>query len=168
LLNKVDLVSPEDLDAMESRIRSMNAAAKIYRTQNSVVDMDKVIAIGGFDLDRALEEDPNFTQQPRIEHPHDKEIQSVGINTPGDLDYERFDDWMRELLSTQGEDIFRMKGVLSFLGSQERFVFQGVHMLFDGRMDRPWRDGERRNSLVFIGRNLDREDLNAGFSACLA
>ena len=60
-----------------------------------------------------------------------------------------------------------MKGVLSFHDSEERFVFQGVHMLFDGRMDRPWREGERSNSLIFIGRNLNREALQAGFSACL-
>ena len=60
-----------------------------------------------------------------------------------------------------------MKGVLSFSESSERYVFQGVHMLFDGRKDRPWREGERSNSLIFIGRNLDREQLNKGFSECL-
>jgi G3E family GTPase len=60
-----------------------------------------------------------------------------------------------------------MKGILSFHGAKERYVFQGVHMLFDGRMDRPWREGERSNSLIFIGRNLNREQLNAGFNACL-
>ena len=60
-----------------------------------------------------------------------------------------------------------MKGVLSFDGQEERYVFQGVHMLFDGRMDRPWREGERSNSLIFIGRNLDREKLLEGFNACL-
>jgi G3E family GTPase len=58
---------------------------------------------------------------------------------------------------------------LSIAGEESRFVFQGVHMLFDGRPDRPWRDGEERtNSLIFIGRNLDREKLNRGFEACLA
>ena len=74
---------------------------------------------------------------------------------------------MRDLLANQDPDIFRMKGVLSVAGSKERYVFQGVHMLFDGRMDRPWREGERANSLIFIGRNLDRANLNAGFNACL-
>ena len=72
------------------------------------------------------------------------------------------------MLRTKGPDIFRMKGVLSIQGEAERFVFQGVHMLFDGRPDRPWGDEPRRNSLVFIGRNLDRDALNAGFRACLA
>lgn len=61
-----------------------------------------------------------------------------------------------------------MKGVLSIKGEAKRFVFQGVHMLFDGRPERPWGEQPRRNSLIFIGRNLDRAALNEGFKACLA
>jgi G3E family GTPase len=61
-----------------------------------------------------------------------------------------------------------MKGVLSMKGNPERFVFQGVHMLFDGRPDRPWGDEPRRNKLIFIGRKLDRELLTRGFRECLA
>ena len=167
LLNKIDLVSTDELDQLEERIHAMNSNAAIHRTRDSVVNLDSVLNIGGFDLDRALETDPNFTQHYRPDHPHDKEISSVGITTPGDLDHEKFHRWMHELLANRGSDIFRMKGVLSFKGSEERFVFQGVHMLFDGRMDRPWRKGERRNSLVFIGRSLDRDSLNEGFNSCL-
>jgi len=108
-----------------------------------------------------------FSREYKPDHEHDEDVTSVGINTPGDLDLEKFQSWLDKLLATQGPDIFRMKGVLSFVGMQERYVFQGVHMLFDGRIDRPWRDGERANSLIFIGRNLDRAALNAGFNACL-
>lgn len=92
---------------------------------------------------------------------------SVGITTPGDLNLEKFQVWLRELLANQGTDIFRMKGILSFQGMATRYVFQGVHMLFDGRPDRPWGDNPRRNSLIFIGRNLNRKELNTGFEACL-
>ena len=112
--------------------------------------------------------DARFVREYKPDHEHDEDVTSVGINTPGDLDLERFQAWLRALLANQGPDIFRMKGVLSFSGSDDRYVFQGVHMLFDGRTDRPWREGERSNSLIFIGRNLDREALNKGFSACLA
>ena len=109
----------------------------------------------------------SLTREYKPDHEHDEEVTSVAINTPGDLDLKEFNDWLQELLSKQGQDIFRMKGVLSFDGQEERYVFQGVHMLFDGRMDRPWREGERSNSLIFIGRNLDREKLLEGFNACL-
>jgi G3E family GTPase len=76
---------------------------------------------------------------------------------------------MSGLLGTLGVSIFRMKGILHFKGLEERFVFQGVHMLFDGKRDRPWNAGETRTSqVVFIGRNLDRAELNEGFRSCLA
>ena len=96
-------------------------------------------------------------------------MSSVGITTPGELDGNRLNDWVSELLRTKGNDIFRMKGVLAVKGSNKRLVFQGVHMLFDAKFDREWKTGEARtNTLIFIGRNLDRTALNAGFKFCLA
>ena len=62
LLNKIDLVSATELDQLEARIHAMNSAAKIYRTQDAVIEMDKVLNLGGFDLDRALEIDPKFLE----------------------------------------------------------------------------------------------------------
>ena len=89
--------------------------------------------------------------------------------TPGDLDGKRLNDWISDLLRTKGGDIYRMKGVLSVKGTNKRLVFQGVHMLFDAKFDREWRDGENRtNTLVFIGKNLDRNALTEAFKACLA
>jgi G3E family GTPase len=111
---------------------------------------------------------PVFFHTYKPDHEHDQEITSVGITTPGDLDKEKFNRWMGDLLQTKGTDIFRMKGVLSVKGEDNRFVFQGVHMLFDGRPDRSWRGEERHNQLIFIGRNLDRAELNKGFETCLA
>jgi G3E family GTPase len=101
-------------------------------------------------------------------HSHDATVTSVGIDVPGDCVEEKLNDWFRNLLANDGVDIFRMKGVLSIEKSPRRFVFQGVHMLFDGRPDRPWGDNPRRNTLIFIGRNLDRAKLTNGFHACLA
>ncbi|MGQ9898226.1 MAG: CobW family GTP-binding protein [Acidobacteriota bacterium] len=102
------------------------------------------------------------------DHEHEADVTSVGIHLPGDLDPKRLNAWLGELLQTQGPDIFRMKGVLSLAGDPRRFVFQGVHMIFDGRPDRPWGVEPRHNALVFIGRRLDRAALEAGFRACLA
>jgi G3E family GTPase len=292
LLNKTDLAPADAVDRLETRLRSMNAAARIIRTQNSLTAMDNILNVGGFNLDRALQVDPRFlepeypfewagvyrldagnyslvlhegpdpamkvvalplpdatqskleaaqldavvafsdqahavkaggtlspgkrlwqlelgggvtTFNVRIEtagayalftehhpdefkaelrgvnrvspavahvykpdHEHDEAITSVGINIPGDLSEKKLNTWLRDLLMNQGPDIFRMKGILSIKGSPERFVFQGVHMLFDGRPDRPWGKEPRHNSLIFIGRNLDRTKLTEGFRACLA
>jgi G3E family GTPase len=104
----------------------------------------------------------------RHEHSHDEEVASVGIGVDGELDGKKLNDWISKLLQTKGGDIFRMKGVLVVKGTKKRLVFQGVHMLFDAKFDREWKDGENRtNTLVFIGKNLDRAALTEGFKACL-
>ena len=101
-------------------------------------------------------------------HSHDEEVSSVGICTPGDLDGKKLNDWISELLRTKGGDIYRMKGVLCVKGTNKRLVFQGVHMLFDAKFDREWGAEPRVNTLVFIGKNLDRAKLTEAFKACIA
>lgn len=165
LLNKSDLVEPQQLDKLEQRIRGMNAIAKIYRTQNAELEMDALLGVGAFDLTRALEIDPDFLGEDT--HQHDESVYSVALVESGALDGQRLNQWIGELLRFQGQDIFRMKGILNIDGEDRRFVFQGVHMLFDGSADRLWKPGEtRKNELVFIGRNLDEAILREGFKSC--
>lgn len=101
------------------------------------------------------------------QHQHDDEVCSVGLEAAGDVDAVRLNLWLTELLGQRGVDIFRMKGFISIADNPDRFVFQGVHMLFNGQPHRPWGDEPRHNQLVFIGRNLDRRELQEGFRACL-
>ena len=166
LLNKTDLVLPEQLDELERRIRSMNALCKIYRTRNAELEMDALLGVRAFDLKRALEIDPEFLNETA--HEHDETVGSVALVESGELDMQKLNDWLSYLLQTQGTDIFRMKGILNIAGEDRRFVFQGVHMLFDATRDRPWKKSEtRKNELVFIGRNLDEAQLKEDFRACL-
>ncbi|MEI6444758.1 MAG: GTP-binding protein [Nostocales cyanobacterium ELA583] len=167
LLNKTDLVTPEVLDELETRIRSMNAMAKIHRTHNSELAMSALLGVKAFDLNHALEIDPNFLGEDA--HVHDESVYSVAIVAEGTINGEKINAWMTELLRTQGTDIFRMKGILNIQDSDDRFVFQGVHMIFDGKADRPWKVNEKRkNELVFIGRNLDEAKLKQDFFACMS
>ena len=101
------------------------------------------------------------------QHEHDDEVGSIAIEIEGDVDPDRLNIWLGELLRERGVDIFRMKGFISLAGESRRFVFQGVHMLFDGQPDREWGEAPRRNQLVFIGRNLDGQSMRQGFEACL-
>ena len=166
LINKVDLVNEEELLLVEKQIRSINAGASLVRTQMSKVDLDWVLNARAFELSRVLEVDPQFLEDS--EHMHDQSITSVGIEVDGLVDLEKINDWLGWLLREKGTEIFRMKGILNINGSENRFVFQGVHMLFDGQPDRAWRTDETRvNKMIFIGRNLDRDDLNSRFRACL-
>ena len=291
LLNKIDLVTPEQLVRLEQKIRAMNRTCQIYRTLNAETDLANILDVRGFDLDAKLEIKANFLQEeepfewggvyelaageyelrfesgpdpsmnivfaplaggedyetakaeakrlftqrgitlnsgaqirPAAElmtlafdddggfytlrvdepgcfafftqhmpaefkmtfthagagiesiatheyaasHTHDASVTSVGIEDARPLDIGKFDAWMGTILRTKGVDIFRMKGILNFAGKTNRFVFQGVHMLFDGKPDRAWKADEARASqLIFIGRNLDRAELESGFRACL-
>lgn len=167
LLNKVDLVTTAELDTLETKIRQINAMAKIYRTQNSEIDLARVLGINAFDLDRALEIDPQFLGEDA--HEHDRTVGSLALVAAGTIDVQKLTTWISQLLRTQGQDIFRMKGILNIADDDRRFVFQGVHMIFDGRIDRPWKATEvRKNELVFIGRNLDESVLRESFMACLS
>ena len=166
LLNKTDLVELEQLEDLEKRIRAMNGMVKIYRTQNSNIDMDSILGVRAFDLDRALEIEPALLAEDA--HEHDESVFSFAIVEPGAVHLEKLNNWLTNLLQTQGPNIFRMKGILNVAGEDNRFVFQGVHMIFDGRPDRPWKSTEtRKNELVFIGRDLNSEQLRKNFQACL-
>lgn len=171
ILNKTDLVSPDHLDALEARIRKINALAPIHRTTHASLPLDRVLDLGGFDLSRALALEPDFLAPAEPDHhhdhEHDDEITSVGITAPGELDPERLNGWIAELIQTKGPDLYRMKGVVAIAGRPERYVFQGVHMTIDGRLDRPWGTKPRSNTLVFIGKNLDRAALHQAFQNCL-
>ena len=101
-------------------------------------------------------------------HHHDEDIISVGISDPRVLDGRKLDEWLNYLMQSQGQDIFRMKGVLNLKDEDRRYVFHGVHMMFDGKLERPWGNTPRHNSLVFIGRKLDRKEIEAGFESCVA
>jgi len=165
LLNKTDLVSESVLEELERRIRGMNAIAKIYRTRNAELEMDALLGVRAFDLNRALEIDPQFLSEDA--HQHDETVYSVALVESGAVDMQKLNAWLSYLLQTQGQDIFRMKGILNIAGEDNRFVFQGVHMLFEGTRDRPWKPNEtRKNELVFIGRNLNEAQLKADFQEC--
>lgn len=171
ILNKCDLVTPEELDALEKRIRGMNALTKIHRTTNAEIEIPKVLDIGGFNLDRAMEVDPHFLDAEdghHHHHHHDEEVTSVGIEHTGDCDGKKLNEWLSELLRTKGQDIFRMKGVVALKGSPDRTIFQGVHMIMNAASGGPWKNRPRESRIVFIGRHLDREALNAGFKNCIA
>ena len=294
ILNKIDLVTNEELEQLEQHIRRMNALAKIHRTKDAALDLNHVLEVSAFDLDKKTALNPEFLKEevpfeyggiyqlekksyqlkldvgpdPHIDiafvkltdntaaayetakrrgimlfsddpqmhehqsfvgthkefhrfiisrnknefelypniaayyavftqhhpnefnmrikdenilvapienheyehsHTHDDEITSVGIETEKPIDSNKFRAWINYTLQTRGTDIFRSKGILHVKDSDDRLVFQAVHMLLDAAADRQWKDGEvRRNQLVFIGRNLNRLELTEGFDACLA
>jgi G3E family GTPase len=165
VLNKTDLVMPDELEAVEARIRQINRFARIHRTERAAVPITEVLDRGAFDLNRVLEMEPNFLTDDT--HEHNDDIVSMSFEVERSLDSEKFNLWISGLLATKGQDLLRTKGILAYAGDDRRFAFQAVHMMADGDFIGLWRDGEPRNSrLVFIGRNLNRPQLRRGFEQC--
>jgi len=193
LLNKTDLVTPEELQELEARIRGLNPYARLHRTERAKIDISEVLGRNAFDLDRILTIEPDFLEREDhdhdhhhahgdhahgahhhhhgngLKHYHDEEMQSVALRTDKALNPDKFFPWIQDLVANDGPSILRCKGILSFKDDPERFVFQGVHMILDGDHQRPWRPDEVRDSrIVFIGRNLPEDKIRQGFESCIA
>ncbi len=167
LLNKTDLVDPDGLGRVEDRIRKINPYAKVIRTERCGANLDEVIGLDAFSLDRVLAVEPDFLISDH-DHAHDDDVTSISLTSDAPLDLEKFEAWFGGLLQARGQDILRSKGILDFKGEGERYVFQGVHMLMDGAPMGAWPDGARLSRIVFIGRDLDSMGLEEGFAACRA
>jgi len=195
LINKTDLVSPEQLAEVEARIRAINPYAKVHKTERAKIALNEVLGRNAFDLDRILDIEPEFLESDGhdhdhhhhdhdhhddhehhhahhsggLKHYHDEDMQSVSVKTDKPLNPDTFFPWVQNLVQTEGPNILRCKGILSFKDDDQRFVFQGVHMILDGDHQRPWKKEEKRNSrIVFIGRNLPEEQIRQGFENCVA
>ena len=189
LLNKTDLVAADELSDVEARIRGINPYARVHKTERCKIALPEVLGRNAFDLDRILEIEPDFLDDGGHHHDHghdghshghhhhggshkhyhDEEMQSLSLRSDRPLDADKFFPWVQGLVQTEGPNILRCKGILSFKDDDQRFVFQGVHMILDGDHQRPWNDGEKRESrIVFIGRNLPQEKIQQGFEGCFA
>ena len=135
MLNKIDLASEEELKEVENKIKSINGFAPIYRTENSIIHPKELINIGSFDLERTLEMDPEFLDT-EAEHEHDQRVTSTSSKFEGELNVNKLEKWIGTLMREKSEDLFRYKGVLAVKGMDEKYVFQGVHMLFGGNFSR--------------------------------
>ncbi len=167
LLNKTDLVNPDELKKVEDKIRGINRYARIFQTQKSQIGLDAILDKGAFDLGRILEFEPDFLHSGH-DHHHEDEVRSLSITADRPVDPDKFQKWMGALLQIKGADIFRSKGILAIDGAPRRYVYQGVHMMMDSDWGTPWKDSDKRSSkLVFIGRNLDADNLQRGFDDCL-
>ena len=225
VLNKIELVDEQGLREVEARLRKINPLAPIHRAQRSNVALDKVLARGGFDIERIVSLEPDFLNpahgleghvhdehcghdhhdhghahehdehcghdhehghvhdehcghaqetEPKpagaqYDHEHDSGIDSIGLTAHTPMDPDRISMWLNALIASKGADILRAKGIIDVKDEPRRLVFQSVHMVLEGDLQQPWKATEPRYSrLVFIGRNLDKDLLRAGFESCIS
>ena len=143
VLNKADLVSDAERDAIERRVRAINPVARLITSENADVPMQELLGVEAFELERALSLDPSFLAEEHA-HEHDDAVGSVALVEERPMDLEKLGLWLSDLVAERGPDLFRMKGIIQLQGEARRYVFQSVHMLLDGDFDRPWKPAEPR------------------------
>jgi G3E family GTPase len=198
VLNKTELVTEQELRDVETRLRKINPLAPIHRAQRSNVSLDKVVGRGGFDIERIISLEPDFlhavhgdeghvhdahcghdhdADEHEHEHAHqaqhnhisDSGIDSISLTSHTPMDPTRISMWLNALIASKGADILRAKGIIDVRDEPRRLVFQSVHMVLEGELLQPWKPTDSRYTrLVFIGRNLDKDALRAGFESCIS
>jgi len=99
---------------------------------------------------------------------HKHEIETLSFSIPGEFEPEKFRAWMEGFIRNYAGDLFRSKGIASLRGVPERMVFQEVHGIFRLTLGQPWNDAERLTQAVFIGSNLQKDEIQSGLEACRA
>ncbi len=172
LLNKVDLVTPDDLAVIEKGLRTLNPYAPILRCSHGDVDLRLLLDVGAFRVDDRFTAgaDGWLAEEAAHDHNHHLHLDDESITTVSFVTRAPFDE--RRLEAFWGalpETCFRGKGVLNIAGHEERCVFHqvGARVLIEAQ--RPWQADEPRESrLVFIGKALDSEAICAKLRECAA
>jgi G3E family GTPase len=194
VINKVDLVGPDDIASLTQRIRGLNATAEIVESSYARIDLDRILGVGANEFSQILvetdglhegehahgheehqahhdhehEHDHAHFEDDHADHQHDESVSSVGIEVDADIDLHALQAWLAELRDSDAANLFRMKGILAVQGQSHRYVLQGVHNVIELRAAQVWGSEPRSCRIVFIGRDLDRAALTDRFHACLA
>ncbi|RKR37156.1 GTP-binding protein [Paraburkholderia sp. BL17N1] len=190
VINKVDLVGPDDIASLTHRIRGLNATAEIVESSYAQIDLGKILGVGANEFSQILVETDGLHEEEyahgheehehehehehahhdddHADHQHDESVSSVGIEVDADIDLDALQTWLAELRNSDATNLFRMKGILAVQGQSHRYVLQGVHNVIELRAAQVWGSEPRSCRIVFIGRDLDRAALTDRFHACLA
>ena len=165
LINKVDLVSPTALAALETQILNLNPHARIFRTEHSRVNLSELLDLNVFDLDRKLIVAPDLLDE--LKQSNHSDIGSFSFKFDHPFAIERLEAELEEL--SEKSKVYRSKGVLWIQGTPRRAVFHGVNNRFTIYWDRLWvKEEPRLSQLVFIGKNLIRADIEETLKRCIA
>lgn len=187
IVNKIDLVDKAQLQRVEKRIRKINEGAQVLRSSHAQVDLSMILGIQGFAPSTLGISDPHFLDghdhvceeacdhdhehghkhAAAPGHTHDPSVDSVSLVFDAPFDKRPLDDWLRQLVAANGDDIFRLKGIVAIGDDDRKYVLQGVHRVIELRSAEAWGLTTPSSKFVFIGRNLERKKLQAGLFACL-
>lgn len=166
LLSKTDLVTPEAVKAITTRVRQMNPRAPIKQVHFGQTDINDILDIAGFSLEEILKIEPDFLED--VSHEHDDDVASFVFRSERPFSMEKLEVFLSAMLEIYGAQLLRYKGILHVADDDNRWAFQGVHMLMGGEQGSQWKPNEKRESvMVFIGKNLPKDRFEKGLALCL-
>ncbi|EKS70782.1 MULTISPECIES: GTP-binding protein [Caballeronia] len=168
VVNKVDLVTAQDIASLKERLRGLNATAEIVESSFAQIDLHTILGVGANEFAQQLVEADDDHDDHHDDHHHDESVSSVGIEVDADIELDALQAWLAELRASDATNLFRMKGIFAVKGQPYRYVLQGVHDIIELRAAQAWGYEPRSSRIVFIGRELDRAALTERFHACLA
>ncbi len=187
-ISKADLVSAEDLDALQHRLKHMNPRAPQKVVHFGEVALSEVFDLKGFNLNAKLDIDPEFLSEEHdhvhaehCDHPsheqehkqghhhhHDDDVKSFVFRSERAFDPAKLEDFLGAIVNIYGPRMLRYKGVLNMRGTERKVIFQGVHQLMGSDLGPPWTEGEvKMSKMVFIGIDLPKDILLQGLAQCL-
>jgi len=166
LMSKTDLVSTEEVRALEQRLKRMNARAPITAAHFGQAPIEQLLDVRGFNLNAILEIEPDFLTD--VTHEHDDDMTSFVFRAEQPFDERRLEEFFGAILQVYGPKLMRYKGVIAVAGHDRRVVLQGVHMLMGTDQGPPWKKDEVRDSrIVFIGKDMPKDVIIEGLKQCL-
>ena len=171
LVNKSDLATPPQIETLLAQLHGINDAATYYVTKDADAPLAEILNIGGFDLSRVENgvsgcKKTASSSQSKAEHKH--EIETVAFHSEDCYDFDLLRAWMETFIVKHATDIYRAKGVVALKGDNERMIFQGVHGRFQAGFGMPWGNEKPFTRMIFIGRRLNRQEIEEGIGGCLA
>ncbi|MCP3464758.1 MULTISPECIES: GTP-binding protein [unclassified Bradyrhizobium] len=187
LITKSDLAG--DTTALETRLCRLNPGAGIERVAHGKIDPARLFGAGlidpekkTVDVARWLNEQAFVTPRKakhahlghdhdhgHHHHHHDASIGSFMLAFDEPLDWMAASNWLAHLRSGRGEDLLRVKGILNLRGESTPVAVHGVHHVFHPPVAlAKWPDADRRSRIVFITRNIAREEVLALWKAVRA
>ena len=182
IISKIDLIEKDKELSLETRLRAINPSIKIIKSSFGNVSISDLIDLGAYDpfsKSRDVKEwlaaesmDTHHDHDHDHHHVnvnrHDENIEAFSMTSDNPVNMMAFGLFKDLLMAQMGPDLLRLKGIINIEGKDRPAVIHGVqHIFHPVHWLEKWPDGERQTKLVFITRNVKKEQIEGFFNALM-
>lgn len=182
VITKMDLADEALLPGLEEAIRTFNPAAPQIRASHGDVAPDQLFGCGlydpttkSFDVQNWLREEAYHEEHSHHDHDHDHDhdvnrhsgdIEAFCMTYDDPIEWPAFIAWIQTLITHKGENLLRIKGLVSIIDEEQPIAIHGVQHVFHNPVRLPkWPSDDHRTRIVFITRDLDQDVIRQSLDA---